>query len=103
MDRARLGQAFQTHFGIRAKFFENRIQNFFGGHTNILFLQIELLCSFRLDQSFIIDVKYEYNTLYRTRFLNCNYEKEFFNSLLTIQLRITLLFLTLETLPKFFK
>ena len=31
-------QACQTHFGIRAKFFENRIQNFFTGHTNILFL-----------------------------------------------------------------
>ena len=24
-----LSQACQTHFGIRAKFFENRIQNFF--------------------------------------------------------------------------
>ena len=33
-----LKQACQTHFGIRAKFFENRIQNFFTGHTNILFL-----------------------------------------------------------------
>ena len=68
----RLDQACQTHFGIRAKFFENRIQNLFGGHTSILFLKIEFLCSFRLYQIFIIDVKYGYNTV----FLNFNYEKE---------------------------
>ena len=31
-------QACQTHFGIRAKFFENLIQNSFAGHKNIFFL-----------------------------------------------------------------
>ena len=33
-----LAQACQIHFGNRAKFFENRIQNFFTCHTKILFL-----------------------------------------------------------------